>query len=336
MLNKKILAIALNLILTVGTIVCVGYAKEDNSLGTETPPVVLASVAPAPGELVPQVRIYMEQGQEEKYMGVGEKLKLSAELAGVPEGTQAAYQWQQKKSGGGWLSAGEGSQNPSLEIKLGKAGKMQDVYRCLVKIGGSEEMFPSNELTVSKIVYNKQIKVNLGQSFTVEDILGVPLKEAVEVAEGDCYPSDEKKNESKCIGISKKKGKKIFTVIKYCQKIPFEVELGKDGDKGGFASNILVKKPSIKDYKKDIDIKVTKNKTKLTVKFKNTIGISKIQFKPKGLEIDTIKKKEGKRDCTVVYRYKAKFKMKEFKVRYWYKPLAGKKMIHTKWVKVFK
>lgn len=333
MINKKILAIALNLLLAVGTIVCVGYAKEDDSLREEIPSGVMASVAPVPGTVVPQVQIYA--GQEDKYMGIGEKIKLSADVTGVPEGAQVTYRWQQKKSGENWPDEiGNGSEKPSFEVTLNKPGKMEYVYRCFVRIGNSGEVFPSNELTVSKIVYKKQLKVKLGQSFTVEDILGVPLKEATEVAEGSYYPSDNKKGESRCINTTGKKGNKIFTITKYYPKIPFEIELGKDGSAGGLSCNILVKKPAIKDYKKDIKIKLTKKKTRLTVKFKNIIGISRIQFKPKGLEIDTIKKKEGKKDCTVMYRYKAKFKMKEFSVRYGYKPLISQKVKYTKWVKV--
>lgn len=314
MLNKKILVIALNLVLTIGTIACVVHAQKGEN--TDGSPAVMASAVPAPTPDISSLDVSISiDNEDSKYMALNSVLTLSAE--GVPEGMEVIYRWQECKNSGEWADIG--SQGRSVKVTLNCAGKIESEYRCQVTSQDGSVLGESNVLKISKIVYKEKLNVKLGDSFKLGDIFGGASVKGAKLGIEGKY--------SKCVKEAKKKGKKVFTVAKYHKKIPIEIFVN---DSESYVSHIYVKKPAIKDFAKDIKITLSKNKVKLTAKFKNIAGISIIQFTPKGLKTDTIKKKEGKGDCTVVYRYKAKFKMKKFKVRYGYKPLGSKKVKYTK------
>lgn len=321
MLNKKVLVIALNLVLTLGTIACVVNAKENEGAGITEYPMAAASAVPEPTPEVPLLGVSISVDKEDKYMPLNSEFTLSADVMGA-EGREIVYHWQENRNSGEWIDMVSSEQ--SVKVILNHAGKIESEYRCKVTLQDGSPVGESEIFKISKIVYKEKLNLKLGGSFTIEDIFG-----GVSVKGAKCNVEDDKY--SKCINESKKKGKKIYTVAKYYKKIPLEIY---PNDKECYLCYISVKKPAIKDFAKDIKITLSKNKTKLTAKFKNIAGISIIQFTPKGLKTDTIKKKEGKGDCTVVYRYKAKFKMKKFAVRYGYKSLGSKKVKYTKRVNV--
>lgn len=326
--KKKILIIALSLMLMAGTVAMAAYTRNDKLTGVKfsvspNPVQTILPVSPAPQD---QFLVTLKTDKKGAYIALGSKLTLSAGTEGVPEGKKCIYHWEMRLNDGEWNNI-DNTKEPTIEVTVKDQGKIS--YRCTVNIIGSAGTGVSSA-PLEKTGYRDEVTMQIGRSYSKEVILNNIFGKSLTKAEKKEIKFKGTKKYNQCLMIT---GKQAVTVKKYCKKLSSALVLETPGGEKLSPVTIFVKWPSAKEFRKKVNKpELTNHKTKLTIYFKDIIGVSVIKFGPKNQKAGTIEVTESKATCKLTYRNKNKFRVKKFKVRLGYKQFGKKGYKYTKWM----